>query len=72
MRAAPPGLGLLATSGRHRPDRAARRRGIPRGFEDLGAPPRTPALLGDAAADHLAGHHKGYQPPRTRPRSFGW
>jgi len=69
MRAAPPGLGLLATSGRHRPDRAATHGGV-KGFEDLGAPPRTPALLRDAAADHLAGHHKGYQPPRTGTRSF--
>src|SRR4051812_35343436 len=40
-------------------------------LEDLGAPPRTPALLRDAAAAHLVGHHKGYQPPRTGTRSFG-
>src|SRR5437016_294329 len=54
-----PGPGLLATSGRHRPGRPATL-GDDQDLEDLGAPPRTPALLRDAAADHLARHHKGW------------
>ena len=39
MRAAPPGLGLLATSGRHRPDRAANAEGFQGALKTSGLRP---------------------------------
>ncbi|MEV1289972.1 hypothetical protein, partial [Micromonospora sp. NPDC049679] len=65
-----PGPGLLATSGRHRPGRPATLTEH-KTLKTLGSAQTRP-LLGDQGADPLAGHHKGYQPPRTGPRSFGW
>jgi hypothetical protein len=42
----------------------------PHGAPGLRPEPRPSSEI--SLADPLAGHHKGYQPPRTGPRSFGW
>ncbi|SCG48174.1 hypothetical protein GA0070613_1661 [Micromonospora inositola] len=64
-----PGSGLLATFGRHRPGRPATlRNDQTMKTSGLRPEPRPSSEMPPAA--HLAGHHKGYQPPRTGTRSF--